>query len=329
MSFIIVLSNNFYRALEPGHLLCGIVKFTTEAETYVESVAISFTGQTIVSLSQPSTTNSAHTHQSCGILFRLNLVLQGEKRLCRKGTQTWPFAFLVPSHASFAPGGHFSSTAEHFDCELPWRGSSDAETLRLPPSMSYNAAFMCSVQYGLHARLLRPPTSHLFGSHNLSVYASVKLNPSSTASSMPYNLGGGSFQPIDHNLGGAKPWRFGLLPKLPFKPRISNERKSSISQNESKKLMLRVHIPKTLNPRCDLPVRMFLCAIPSDSGQHSDGVFLKSFSLDLIIHTRVRVESRQETENRALNLIRGSQQKEIPCISQSNNGTLTGLLLRP
>lgn len=328
MSLIIVLSNNLYRALEPGDLLCGIVKFTADTENYVESVTISFTGQTIVSLSQPSTTNSAYTHPSCGILFRLHLVLQGEQQLHSKGTQSWPFAFLVPSHATFAPGGHFSSTREYFDCESPWRGSSDAETLLLPPSMSYKTGFTCSVQYRLHARLARPPTAHLFGSRDLSVHASVKLSSSSMASNMLRNMNGGHFLHIDRTLGEAKPWKLGVRPRLPFTRGNSDERKGWEFQDESQKPMLRVFVPKTLNPRCDLPVRMLLCAIPPDSGGHRDGVFLKNFCLDLLIHTRVRAKSRQEVDNRVLTLIRGSQQKEIPYVLQHDNGTLKAIFPR-
>ncbi len=207
--------------LEPGDLLCGIVKFTTDTEDYVKSVTISFTGQTIVSLSQPPTTHSAYTHPSCGILFRLHLVLQGAQQLHSKGTQIWPFAFLVPSHATFAPGGHFSSTTEYFDCESPWRGSSDAETLLLPPSMSYKTGFTCSVQYGLHASLVRPPTAHLFGRRDLSVYTPVKLSPSSMVSNIPRNMNGIPFQYIDRTLGETKPWKLGLLPRLPFMPRTT------------------------------------------------------------------------------------------------------------
>ena len=328
MSFNIVLSNNLHRALEPGDLLCGIVKFKANAENYVESVTISLTGQTIVSLSQPSTTNSPYTQPSCGVLFRLHLILQGEPQLHRKGTQTWPFAFLVPSHAAFAPGGHFSAATKYFDCESPWRGSDDAETLPIPPSMSYKAGFSCSVHYGLHARLVRPPTAHLFGSRDLSVYKPVRLGQSSMVSNMPINMNGDPFQCIDRTLGEIKSWKFGL-PRLPFMPGTRNEHKGSKFQDRSQKPSLRVSIPKILNTRCDLPVRMLLGSIPSDSGQCHDGVFLKSFCLDLMIHTRVRDELRQEMDNRSLILIRGSQQMEIPYLPKLTDSTLIAIFQCP
>jgi hypothetical protein len=121
MAFRIVLSHHASAPFLPGDLVCGVVKLVATSEGWSESVSISYTGRTVVSLTQNAgeMVISPATYGSCGYLFRQNLILQKENHLHEKETYAWPFAFHIPHHASFACTNECSFTDSDglFECE--------------------------------------------------------------------------------------------------------------------------------------------------------------------------------------------------------------------
>lgn len=322
MSLTVILSNDISKTLEPGHIVCGVVKFLADAESYIESVAISFTGQTIVSLAEQNTADSSATPSSCGILFRLHLILERERHIPNKGTTMWPFAFRIPSYATFAPGSNQYLPTEFFEDEAPWRASSDAETLSLPPSMFFRADFTCAVHYGLHARLIRPPSLHLVGKQDLSAYASVRLRPTLASLNGFRGINYGDFQYIDCALKKKAGWG-GMTQHLPLRSaKKGPERKSP---NELAQTTLRLFLPTILPRDCHSPVRIFLRAIYSDANQQHEHISVRKLRLDLVAHTRVRAGWRQEADNYAFPLIRHNREIEIPLVRRDRNGKLVSI----
>ncbi|KAH8816724.1 hypothetical protein F5884DRAFT_873473 [Xylogone sp. PMI_703] len=315
MALTITLSSGGSSEVKPGELICGTVKFVSNSECYVESVSISFIGQTIVSLSQQSTTDSSAPHSSCGILFRLHLILQGSQQFYSKGTKVWPFAFIIPSHATFTPG----ASAEFFECESPWRGSSDAETLLLPPSMFYKAGFTCAVQYGLQARLIRPPTAHMLGWNDLSAYTVVRLRPTPTIADHPGNMSSGDYQSVDLTIRESGHWKT-VFPRLSLAS-TDKSHEPKYQLDSRRQITLYVFLPRTILQNSSSPVQVLLRASVPDINQQQESISIRKFDLDLVLHTKVRASWKQETSNRLVALIRHNYQKEIPLVSQYQNET--------
>ncbi|RFU34123.1 hypothetical protein B7463_g2235, partial [Scytalidium lignicola] len=240
----------------------------------------------------------------------------------------WPFAFIIPSHAAFAPGAHLCGSTELFECESPWRGSSDAETLLLPPSMFCEAGFTCAVHYGLHARLIRPPTSHLLGGHDLSVYASVKLRPTLVCPDILSSMNTGHFQYIDCTLRKKAPWKVVLL-RFPLGP--SNKCIDQKFQDELRQttLRLRVFVPSALLRECNSPIQVFLRAIPPDTGQQNDSVFVKKIQLgpDCSHESTGWAETRDEQSCSRSDPTQSSERDTLRFATSECSGPDQGLLL--
>jgi Arrestin (or S-antigen), N-terminal domain len=308
MALSIVTSHHGSQTLRPGQLVCGVVKLETTSESYSESISISFTGHSSVSVI-PESGNMAGLQairRSCAYLFRRHSILQKEKQLLRKGTYAWPFAFRIPLYATFACSNEGHSINDYFNCESPWRGSFDAESLPLPPSTHHSGKVDCFVRYTLHARLIRPPTAHLFSSSDLAACEDVKIGPllsqidrTLICSDWPYNTFRRHFPACTSR----------RAPPLKSIFQKSKERTVRVPQDvtdTAADIYFQAMIPKVVNVRAHSPVRIFVYATSSKPAGTQNKINIKSFRIDLVIHTKARVDSTQVVENQSIILGQGT-----------------------
>lgn len=162
----------------PGDVVCGVIKLRSKQDSErVETLSISFVGRALVQLTRVDhqmVTATPICSTSCGYLFRQNLVLERFAEMPTSGSLVWPFVFQIPLQAVSDQLHATSDALNGFDYESPWKGSADSESHNLPPTMQHSSMGLdYSVEYGLTARLLRPPCANVQGIQNRTASAEI------------------------------------------------------------------------------------------------------------------------------------------------------------
>lgn len=305
MSFSIGLASPAPHFYSPGDLVCGTVSLDAVSDAAIESVAITFSGYSNVTIGpnqgqvapKPTARRSDHT------LFRHQQLLQGSHR-CGKGNSVWPFRFRLPNHVQLeiVPNG----SCEPF-CQSPWRSPHDAEVTVLPPSMRCAGVFTCSVEYVLVARLIRPPHAHLFGNEDLTARRTLRVRPG-RLSDVPYVCMGNTktllFQheiPMKSCPSVAKNW---------FVSKTRSESGVSASPTSSE-VFFCVQIPSIMDVR-NLASNKFTISATSDSASAiRQQIQISRYRIELAVHTRVRTETARHAETGVIVLMEGTTTTEI------------------
>jgi len=301
MELSIVLSNSEGNPYTPGSLVLGVVKLVVLTDQPMGSVAISFVGRSKVLLvhSFGDMTTSRYDYKSCGYLFCRHLNLYRGKYTHAKGTYEWPFVFRVPDIAD-SPLDGYMGLGDTFDHTSPWRGSDAFDPHPLPPSMNHAGMFHCSVEYVLHATLIRPPIIDIPFSYNIGVSKLIDVRY------LP--------PPIDSNLGSE--WSYRAYHHLiPFRPvehphsmkdrliSIIRDRKPSAVTGAAQSqpgIQICVLVPKAVEINADAPIPIHISATslgstePTASDNPAEVPFsasilkIKKFTISILIHTKVR-----------------------------------------
>lgn len=306
MSFSIGLASpapNFY---SPGDLVCGTVSLDAASDAAIESVAITFSGYSNVTIGpnqgqvapKPPVRGSSHT------IFRHQQFLQGP-HWCGKGTSVWPFRFVLPKHVrlEMAPSGD----SEPF-CQSPWRSTHDAEVTYLPPSMRCAGAFVCSIEYILVARLIRPPHAHLFGSEDLTARRALRVRPG-WQSDVPYACMR-STEPslFEHEV----PTKSCPSPRMNwFSSKPGSDSGVSTCPESSDMVLFCVQVPSIMDVR-NLALNKFnISAISKSAITFRQQIRISRYRIELAVHTKVRTETATQAEVGVIVLSEGSMTMDI------------------
>ena len=158
MALSIRLSHDESKPLTPGSMVLGVVKFVSHEDRFIEALRVDFRGRTSTFLNQNfgDLALSRTDYASEAYLFSQNLDVFTGVFLHRKGTYAWPFAFRIPLFA--APRMLPRGSKELFSEMPPWKGDASRQPHPLPPSMTQEGKFACSVQYVLEATTLQRTT---------------------------------------------------------------------------------------------------------------------------------------------------------------------------
>ena len=338
-SLAILLSGERQTSYSQGDIVCGTVKLTTHtANEPSESLSISFTGIARVQLTRnntdlvsPSSVHKASQH----CLFRQHLVLDRSANFHGPGTLVWPFAFQIPSHPSFE-SQHESSLADSWiDYQSPWKGTADAESQNIPPSLQHNSTFNCSVRYMLIARLIRSPHMSIQGRHNLAANTEINVSPRAVRSE--------SDQQPDQNPDRLLYCKFSVSHKTTVDIIKSQARRFSRFSSHSPlqhpccedgTLRLYVILPKTIDIGSPLPLGLSVSAECSGC-QHVRNVKVvevKRFTLDLLVTTKVRVGTHNDGSRVAHSLCNGAfvlpvtnSSQQAPAAATNNDAATVSL----
>lgn len=323
MALSIILSQDASTVYTPGSVVSGTVKLTAATEQAIESVTIFFTGQCKVLLihSRGDMIMSRTDYRSCGHLFSQHRTLYRGKYTHREGTYMWPFAFRIPTFAypTFLPGP--DGRGNFFERKPPWRGTNYPEPHPLPPTLDYHGAFLCSVEYVLHATLVHPPNSYIFFRNNLDV--SKRILVQCTRAQRVLELPTGSPHHIRQRTFHIQP----LEPTTSHQRRIlsslGHAAKRAISSPDIPQLSftLSIFVPKVLEEKSDKPIPILLSVThnrqrqgsqcsPEDVDVALPVIQVKHFALFVIVHTHVRAGCHELSEKKKLSL--GTGACEIP-----------------
>jgi hypothetical protein len=323
MALSIVLSNDEGVPFTPGSLVLGVVKLVALCDLPIGSVAISFVGRSKVLLvhSYGDMTTSRSDYKSCGYLFCKNLNLYSGKYTHPKGTYVWPFVFRIPGFAHSNLDG-YTDMGDAFDHRPPWRGSDAFGHHPLPPSMDHTGAFNCSVEYLLHATLIRPPESRFAFSNNVGISKSIQVEcpperiDSEDGSEWPYETYHHNFQIRCVNPSTSMKNRVILM--------IRRSAQSPVEATPRPKLgiQLCVLVPKIVGTRPDTTIPILLSATClgmtgakkdeclADVQFPSPTITIKRFTISISAHTKVRAGCHYPVEKKKVFLGKGAC--EIP-----------------
>ncbi|KIW47281.1 uncharacterized protein PV06_02862 [Exophiala oligosperma] len=302
MTFRIVLSGNERGYFCPGDHLNGVVTLAAPREGHAESVSMSFFGRSVVLIARAGRKRAS----SCGYLCRKHIILLRGLHFYAGQTFFWPFTFQLPRHSTFLYRDETNTTNVDgvFSCESPWRGSSDAETIPLPPSFSYKGKFNCHVEYVIQARLIQPPSSHLLSGMDMTAYTEITVRPPlptiafSPVSTLP------RFQSHHQTFFCSSSHRAhrmrSLTPEL-----FGTSNGGLVSSLPLNNLYLSIHIllPNFINLQAQTPVPVAVRATHSSKDGSHFGIQIRSLRLDLVSHTKVRARSVRASECRRICLI--------------------------
>lgn len=275
MSLSIVVSNT--QTYNPGSLVVGIVKLDTVSDQDIGSVSVSLTGRGKVLLIHNfgDMTTSRNDYQSCGMLFRRELVLYRGKYTHSKGSYSWPFAFQIPELTD-PPLPEYDKPP--FSAKPPWRHSSHS----LPPSMKVRGSFVCSVEYLLEAAHVHCQNV-VTGSLTRTIKASREIHVKSLSE-------------VSTNDGC---WPYTIFHQY-LRLRPANKLRALIKNQKSNKISLRlcILVPKTLSldgSPVPLVVSAAFCGLQdhkTNIGEQirslAPTVGLKGFKIIIEVHTKVR-----------------------------------------
>jgi Arrestin (or S-antigen), N-terminal domain len=319
MALSIILSQDASTVYTPGSVVSGTVKLTAATEQAIESVTIFFTGQCKVLLihSRGDMAISRTDYRSCGHLFSQHLTLYRGKYTHREGTYMWPFAFRIPTfvHPTSLPGP--DGRGNFFECKAPWRGTNHPEPHPLPPTLDYHGAFLCSVEYVLHATLVRPPNSYIFFRNNLDV--SKRILVQCARAQRPT----GPLYHIRQRTFHIQSFERQTLHQRRILSSLSHAVKRAINSSEIPQLSftLSIFVPKVLEGKSDKPIPILISAThhrqhqgsqcsPEDVDVALPVIQVKHFALFVIIHTHVRAGCHELSEKKKVSL--GTGTCEIP-----------------
>jgi hypothetical protein len=323
MALSIVLSNDEGVPFTPGSLVLGVVKLVALCDQPIGSVAISFVGRSKVLLvhSFGDMTTSRSDYKSCGYLFCKNLNLYSGKYTHPKGTYVWPFVFRIPEFAHSNLDG-YTDMGDTFDDRPPWRGSGAFDHHPLPPSMDHTGAFNCSVEYLLHATLIRPPKPHIAFSNNVGIskFIQVECPPapidSEAGDEWPYETYHHNFQIRCVNPSTSMKNRVILMIRRSTQSSMEAARRPKIG------IQLCVLVPKIVATRPDTTIPILLSATCLGmTGAKKDGcladvqfpsptITIKRFTISISTHTKVRAGCHYPVEKKKVFLGKGAC--EIP-----------------
>jgi hypothetical protein len=323
MALSIILSQDASTVYTPGSVVSGTVKLTAATEQAIESVTIFFTGQCKVLLihSRGDMVISRTDYRSCGHLFSQHLTLYRGKYTHREGTYMWPFAFRIPTfaHPTFLPGP--DGRGNFFERKAPWRGTNYPEPHPLPPTLDYRGAFLCSVEYALHATLVRPPNSYIFSRNNLD--ASKRILVQCARAQRALELPTGSLHHIRQRTFHIQSLERTTSHQRRILSSLGHAAKRAISSPEIPQLSftLSIFVPKVLEEKSDKPIPILISAThhrqrqgsqcgPEDVDVALPVIQVKHFALFIIVHTHVRAGCHELSEKKKLSL--GTGACEIP-----------------
>jgi hypothetical protein len=323
MALSIILSQDASTVYTPGSVVSGTVKLTAATEQAIESVTIFFTGQCKVLLihSRGDMVMSRTDYRSCGHLFSQHLTLYRGKYTHREGTYMWPFAFRIPTfaHPTFLPGP--DGRGNFFERKAPWRGTNYPEPHPLPPTLDYQGAFLCSVEYVLHATLVRPPNSYISLRNNLDV--SKRILVQCARAQQALELPAGSLHHIRQRTFHIQSLERTTSHQRRILSSLGHAAKRAINSPEIPQLSftLSVFVPKVLEEKSDKPIPILISAThhrqrqgsqcgPEDVDVALPIIQVKHFALFVIVHTHVRAGCHELSEKKKLSL--GTGACEIP-----------------
>jgi Arrestin (or S-antigen), N-terminal domain len=334
MALSIVLSNDEGVPFTPGSLVLGVVKLVALSDQPIGSVAISFVGRSKVLLvhSYGDMTTSRSDYKSCGYLFCKNLNLYSGKYTHPKGTYVWPFVFRIPEFAHSNLDG-YTDMGDTFDHRPPWRGSDNFDHHPLPPSMDHTGAFNCSVEYLLHATLIRPPKPYIAFSNNVGVSKFIQVDcpperiDPEAGNEWPYETYHRNFHIRCTDPSTSMKNRVVLM--------IRRSAQGSMEAAPRPKLgiQLCVLVPKIVGTRPDttIPILLSVTCL-SKTGAKKDGclaevpfpsptIRIKRFTISISTHTRVRAGCHFPVEKRKVFLGKGAC--EIPLTGDTSGGEVS------
>jgi hypothetical protein len=323
MALSIILSQDASTVYTPGSVVSGTVRLTAATEQAIESVTIFFTGQCKVLLihSRGDMVISRTDYRSCGHLFSQHLTLYRGKYTHRKGTYIWPFAFQIPTFAHPTSLPSPDGRGNFFECKAPWRGTNYPEPHPLPPTLDYHGAFLCSVEYVLHATLVRPPNSYIFFRNNLDV--SKRISVQCSRAQRVLELPTGPLHHIRQRTFHIQSFERQTLHQRRILSSLGHAAKRAINSPEIPQLSftLSIFVPKVLEGKSDKPIPILISAThhpqrqgsqcsPEDVDVALPVIQVKHFALFVIVHTHVRAGCHELSEKKKVSL--GTGTCEIP-----------------
>lgn len=302
-----------------GETICGIVKLHAKKEEEFQTISIFFQGHTIFvgRSSQIDATNNPRDRRSSACLFRQHIILRQGGSPLQPGKHSWPFSFKIPSHAQYCDTVQGQHEFGWFDSQSPFLGSADAESHILPSTFEYWGKNQCSVKYTIEARLIRTASYLLLGEQNLTharriilrqagAAATTSFYDTAAASSESQTINIGSYAE-GHDLGDNLKKAWNRLKGCA----INTHFKQTIPESQ---INIAVELPRVLILSDTAPVHILVNATQDtleESTNHpsectNGDLQIKSFSIDLIQHTKARLDNCTSTDIRSLTLAQGS-----------------------
>lgn len=329
MALSIVLSGRQPPYYSSGDIICGTVQLSTSAPCEpCESLSIIFVGQAQVFLTHHDADMVSALrarHSSRAFLIRKSVLLESRANFNGLGTSYWPFSFLVPSHVDFDLGHDIASWGDLFEWHTPWKGSIDADAHPLPPSMSYDSSFRCSVSYVLIARLIRQPGAILHGIHDLTATCAIRICHHREGLDGIVTQNSSASQSIESDILLTHSRVADKLGQCARRmTRLRAHSSGSQSMASTGRLKLRVILPSVIeqhDPR-PLPVGFSFCYIGSDPIEANQQVSVINFTVKLLAITSVRVGMRRQEQRSVMQLYSGgfNQSLEVAASEDSPSG---------
>ena len=289
----------------PGDLICGVVRLHAKGDHELcESLYITLQGQMSVSIKRSDDgfinhQNNSH-FSSQAFLIKKTILLASATDLQSTGNHCWPFCFKLPSFTDSSTGYDSAHPGHCFEAVSPWKGSVDAEYHPLPPSMKYfgHSGLVCTVDYMLAARLVRPPSSLALSRQNSCTTHHINVRSR--------NIGSGNSIRKKSQLieldSIIRCSGTGLRSML--RPLFSQNQQTGSSV--AGKLHFEVKLPTTFNLQDTAPISIKLyTAYTSNDLPIGEQVEVKKFSIHLAACTMVRVGNRQQTRATIMPLYEG------------------------
>lgn len=203
MALFIESTDSNWPSYAPGDLVCGVVRLHAKSDHEpCESLYITLEGQISVSLKRPHdgfVNHQSSSHLSSqAFLIKRTILLVSATDLQPAGNHCWPFSFKLPLFTDSGTGYDSAHPGHCFEATSPWKGSVDTEHHPLAPSMRclIHSGMLCTVDYILAARLVRPPASLALSLQNLCNTQQLKIR----SQNINTNIGtGGILQSIELN----------------------------------------------------------------------------------------------------------------------------------
>jgi hypothetical protein len=215
-----------------------------------------------------------------------------------------------------------SPLGDTFDHRPPWRGSGAFDHHPLPPSMDHTGTFNCSVEYLLHATLIRPPKPHIAFSNNVCISKFIQVDcppariDSEAGNEWPYETYHHNFQIRCVNPSTSMKNRVILMIRRSAQSSMEAAPRPKIS------IQLSVLVPKIVGTRPDTTIPILLSATClgmtgakkvgclADVQFSSPTMSIKRFTISILTHTKVRAGCHHPVEKKKVFLGKGAC--EIP-----------------
>ncbi|KIX95746.1 uncharacterized protein Z520_08454 [Fonsecaea multimorphosa CBS 102226] len=329
MTLTISFSHDESKPLTPGSMVLGVVKFMNYEDQVIESLSLTFKGQTSVFLNQyyGDLVSPRTEYASKSYLFSRHLDLYSGECIQHKGNYAWPFALRIPLFA--APRSVPSWSKELFNPKHPWKGDLALQPHPLPPSMQQNGKFVCTIQYILEAKLVhRPPPTNNSESKGREVKSSRTVSVQNLE--MPgHSAPGLNYPYVSHRhtvrcpLGESSHWPVRrLLPMLHKKqPPTEPEMNLCFSVLLPKKLELKEHQTLSIPTSCTMNSSTATEELASLTVDASPDLVIHSFKLSLFQQTHVRAGCHTGLSTKCILARKGSCRVPISRISKSVSET--------